>query len=191
VKIRSYVSEHGPRVVLTLGSVDHDLTVEEATELRDVVAGALTTHPNPDITWALEHGLIEFDLEKKERSALVAHLLINDVVWVGWPREDVATESLFVSCNDTFVYASSDLERLRFADIPELYQMWRKDPKWGPTAWCVMKRKERPIKPVEVRLRERGYDVDAWGLRDNTSNAEKQATLALLMRKAGPAGSES
>lgn len=125
-----------------------------------------------------------------EKEGALAHLFVNSVIYVNnfwyekeWPEDAQKCINIFVSCGDTFAYACADAERLHYTEIEELYQMWKKDPSWGATAWCVKKRKERPISPVEKALRERGYDLDSWELRDNTTNAEVQASFAYAAAK--------
>lgn len=100
----------------------------------------------------------------REFSLALAVLLVDDVVLLGdnWHRPAVAGEiSVSVICSDTFGYACADCETLPYVEIGRLYQLWRRDPRLGPTAWCVARRKERPISPVVKMLADGGYDVDA------------------------------
>lgn len=151
-----------------------------------------------EIEWTLEPGMIEWEMRwgpqfpdkpptemMFEEEGALAHLLMNGVCYLNnfwyektWPAEAQTCINVFVSCGDTFAYACADAERLPFDQIETLYRMWRKDPRLGVTAWCVMRRKERPISPVEKYLREAGYDVDSWLLAENTTNAEVQAAFA-------------
>lgn len=134
-----------------------------------------------EIEWVIDPSLVE----KPETESKLAHLLINEVVFLNnfwyeksWPEDAKKYINILVHCSDTFAYACSDAEPLSFSEINDLYQMWRKDPMWGSTVWCTKKRKERPLLPIEKVLRERGYDVDSWELRNNTTNAETQACFA-------------
>ena len=104
------------------------------------------------------------EIVHREFSLTLAALLIDSVVFLGdnWHRPAVAGEiSVNVICSDTFGYACADCETLPYAEIGRLYQLWRRDPRLGSTAWCVARRKERPISPVVKMLADGGYDVDA------------------------------
>jgi hypothetical protein len=113
---------------------------------------------------------ISLAFEMQEHTHLLAHLLINEVVFLNshnpWPNGLSGTWSpegigVNVICNDTFAYACADCERLDYDQIPVLYKQWQREPIWGATAWCIARRKERPITPVVKLMTERGYDVDA------------------------------
>lgn len=160
-----------------------------------------------EIQWTLQPDDIEWQMEWGPQSpekpptemmfegeGALAHLLMNGVCYLNsfyyektWPAEAQTCINVFVACNDTFAYACADAERLPFDQIEPLYRMWKADPKHGATAWAVRQRKERPIPPVERWLRDAGYDVDSWQLRENTSDAETQALFAQAeaMRKSG------
>lgn len=120
-----------------------------------------------EIHSTIDADMIAAELEYGEHEHLLAHLLINEVVFLnahnaaffkGGKCEGV---SVNVICSDTFSYACADCETLDYDQIPVLYRMWQKDPLYGATAWCVVRRKEFPIKPVAGRMVERGYDVEA------------------------------
>ncbi len=148
------------------------------------------------VEWQMEWTPRELFPNKPEKEMVfnvehaLAHLMINEVLFLNnhwmekeWPEDAKQTVNVLVICNDTFAYACADCERLPFKEIEPLYRMWQADPTWGPTAWCVMRRKERPIGPVEKGLREKGYDVDSWLLNENTTNAEVQASFAWAAAK--------
>lgn len=159
-----------------------------------------------EIKWTLEPDDVEWDMEWGqqfpdkpptemifEEDGALAHLLMNNVCSLNsfyyertWPPEAQGCINVFVICSDTFAYSCADAERLPYDQIQPLYRLWRKDSTLGATAWAVMQRRERPIAPVEKMLRDAGYDVDSWQLRENTSNAETQAlfSAAAAARKA-------
>lgn len=69
---------------------------------------------------------------------------------------------LMVNCSDVFAWGCADAE-----DIPclgfndeeekpfwELYELVRKNPKWGSTQWTILKRQLRPQLAVEKLLKE-------------------------------------
>lgn len=136
-----------------------------------------------DIEWTIKPEDIEWEMTweprdlhpdkpPKERvfeaDGALAHLLTNSVCFLSnywiereWPAEAQTAINVLVICSDTFAYACADCERLPYDQIEPLYRLWRKDPRWGPTAWAVTRRKERPIPPVVRGLTDAGYDVEA------------------------------
>lgn len=108
-------------------------------------------------------------LEIHEPEWLLAHLLLNDVVFLNtnWSEKEWAEEArdgvvLLVNCNDCFgPYA--DCERIKLAEIEELYRLWQRDPIYGSLAWVIAKRKERTWahKKIDVRMTALGWDVEA------------------------------
>lgn len=118
-----------------------------------------------------------------EEGPAVALLLNNDVLFLNnnwwkdeWPEEARKSFYLGVDCSDVFVWACSESEEIEFKEIKDLYYLWKKDPVWGPSIWCMIKRREMPQRPVEKRIRELGiWDLDAikveHNLRDNWYDA--------------------
>lgn len=77
-----------------------------------------------------------------EESAALAHLLINEVVFLNshwWekecPEHIQKAISVAVNCNDIFAWACADAEALPYEQIETLYRMWKADPAWGPAKW--------------------------------------------------------
>lgn len=70
------------------------------------------------------------------------------------PKSEKTT--LYVNCIDVFDWDSSDSEEISYAEISELYSMYKKDPFFGNAAWCIKKRKKMPQPPVERKMRETG-----------------------------------
>ncbi len=143
-----------------------------------------------DVEWEMDWDPVLFpdkparEMQLEEENAL-ALLLLNDVCCLNsfwyedaWPAEARTCINVFVNCSDLFAYSCADAERLPHAEIGALYRSWARDPTWGAVAWAVQRRRERPIPPVERALREAGYDVDAWELGANVTNAQTQAAFA-------------
>lgn len=92
--------------------------------------------------------------------ALALLLLNEDIVLLSNEGRIVP----MVNCSDVFAWGCADAEDiplLGFDDEMEkpfwdLYEMVRGDPKWGSTQWCILKRKQRPQKPVERDMRDQG-----------------------------------
>lgn len=108
-------------------------------------------------------------LEIHEPEWLLAHLLLNDVVFLNthwaekeWPEEAREGVIILINCNDCFgPYA--DCERIKLADIEALYRLWQRDPIYGSLAWVIAKRKERTWahKKIDARMEARGWNVEA------------------------------
>ena len=123
-----------------------------------------------DILWTLDKSLTDDELWQDEIDYKLAHLIINNVIFTnnGWfyakqgiPWKEDAV-SLHVNCNDIFAWGGADAEDITHDEIHELYAMWRKDPGYGPAAWCIKKRKMMPQPPVEKSMREAGI----WNLEE-------------------------
>jgi hypothetical protein len=124
--------------------------------------------------WALNEELVSLD--DQDIDFKLAHLLMNCIIFtnngwwyaesgVSWPKDSI---SHHVNCNDTFAYACGDSEDITHDGVHELYAMWRKDPHYGSTVWCMKKRKIMPILQIEKAIRDAGiWDLDAikaeWG----------------------------
>ncbi len=100
----------------------------------------------------------------------LAHLILEDVIFCNngwwykeegkeWPKDFI---TLHVNCNDIFVWGSADAESITHNEISELYEMWKKDNKLGPAAWCIKKRKLMPQKPVEEIFKK----SEIWNLNE-------------------------
>lgn len=76
------------------------------------------------------------------------------------------TIGLFVNCSDVFAWGCADCEPAPLVgwgedeDFWRLYEMARTD--WGSAKWVALKRKLRPQKPVEARIRKLGLWDDEW-----------------------------
>lgn len=79
------------------------------------------------------------------------------------------TTCLFINCNDYFHYATSDAESITTDELPELFKMYMKEPKWGVDKWCSKKRNLQPISPVVEHMKKDGvWDDMMESLRKNT-----------------------
>jgi len=122
-----------------------------------------------EVDYTFTGDVIKTALEIKEPEWLLAHLLLNDVVFVNthwsektWPEEARDGFIVLVNCNDCFgPYA--DCERIKYDEIRTLYLLWQRDPMYGPLAWVMAKRKEPTWahKKIDERMVERGWDVAA------------------------------
>lgn len=121
----------------------------------------------------------------------LGHMLINEVIFINnhwwqkeWPEPCQKMISLNVNCNDVFAWACADSEELPYAEVENLYRMWRKDPMWGSAVWCMIQRRQMPQKPVEDQIRRAGiWDLESLRLGENTQDAECQALFASLKVK--------
>ena len=118
-----------------------------------------------DVEWTIDPKTIAVELEIKECETLLAHLILNSVVFInssaGFVGPGAGPINVLVLCSDTFAYACADCEILAYDQIPVLYRLWQREPDYGAIAWCMAQRCEMPIKPCADRMRELGYDLDA------------------------------
>jgi len=122
-----------------------------------------------DIERTISPEFITVALEIHEPEWLLAHLLLNNVVFLNthwaekdWPAEAQDGVILLVNCNDCFgPYA--DCERIKLEEIEALYRLWQRDPIYGSLAWVIAKRKERTWahKKIDERMAARGWDFEA------------------------------
>jgi hypothetical protein len=98
--------------------------------------------------------------EDGEECLKIAHLLVEGILFTNnghwdsnWTKDKT---TLHVSCNDLFAWGCADAEDILHSEISELYSMYRKDPIWGASAWCIKKRNLMPQSPVEKKMRESG-----------------------------------
>ena len=92
------------------------------------------------------------------------------------------TVCLFVNCNDLFAWACADAEHFKHHEIPELYRAWESG-SWGVERWCCIRRNQKPQKPAEKIMREKGMWDDVMdALPDNTQDVEVQGQFARLRK---------
>lgn len=112
----------------------------------------------------------ELEKDCTEMEFKLAHLLLEGIIFCnnGWWLEKQGKPwqsdyvTLHVICNDVFAWGCADAEDVTYKEIPDLYEMWRKDPQSGHEAWCIKKRKMMPQKPVEKMFRDDGI----WNLEE-------------------------
>lgn len=142
-----------------------------------------------DICWAVDPEIIHLKVNETvmfQVGEAAAHLLLNEVLFLNsrhWrkdaPKDIRNTAALFVICNDVFSWGSADAEELPFDEVEKLYDMWAKDPAWGPAVWCAIRRKQMPQAPVEKAIRDAGiWDLDVMGLNPNWQDDETHALFA-------------
>lgn len=105
-----------------------------------------------------------------DESRMIAELLLNEVLFPnsrkyvckGWNGGELnikpETLVLFVACNDTFDYASSDCDSVTISELPNLYDRWKANKEWGSMQWCMIKRNRKPLKYWQDRMKTDG----AW-----------------------------
>jgi hypothetical protein len=119
-----------------------------------------------------------------EEEYALAHMLINEVVFLNshwwrfkslgtwndetkrydfepktdarWTKEESELISVSVNCNDIFAWGCADAEDLPYAEIENLYRLWRADPAWGVAKWCAIRRKLQPQGPVIDAMKKAG-----------------------------------
>lgn len=67
-------------------------------------------------------------------------------------KSEGETIVLFVVTNDIFAWGTADAENLTTSELPELFDAYEKNPKWGSTIWACKKRNEQPQHPIKLYL---------------------------------------
>lgn len=124
------------------------------------------------VTVSIPKATLQADYDEIEEK--LGHLILENVIYVnnGWWKNDGKGWgdyiTLHVNCNDVFAWAMADGEEITYGEIPELYEMWKKDAIWGPAIWCIKKRNLMPQKPLVKIIKDQGiWDLDSMGLDKN------------------------
>jgi hypothetical protein len=108
-----------------------------------------------------------YDCERDEYEIelALARLLAEGVVFLNnhwwredWPEDARKSTAIAVNCNDTF-HPASDAELVMYTEIADLYRLWEKDPRYGPTVWCMNKRGTQPMQPLAMMIEAAGYTL--------------------------------
>lgn len=108
---------------------------------------------------------VSLDIDEcTEPEEMIAYMLIEGVLFTNnghwdqkWPKDKT---TLHVNCNDVFAWGCADAEDISYSEIPELFNMFKKDEYYGPTMWCIKKRKQMPQKPLADRMIAAGYNLE-------------------------------
>ena len=115
--------------------------------------------------------ILEGEPEMKVAHLLINHVLgLNDFWWKDhWPEDARQAWAMFVNCNDSFAWATADAEEIVHDEIDELYDMWKRDPHYGPIVWVAKKRNLMPIDPIAKSIMKEGiWDLKKYNLTNNT-----------------------
>lgn len=105
-----------------------------------------------------------------ESQHALALLLMNEVIRINsqhwkkdWPEDARKATYLGVDCSDIFMWGCSDSEEINVDELKDLYHLFIDEnlKGWGPTIWCLSKRREMPQGPIEEVMRDVGIDMDA------------------------------
>lgn len=111
------------------------------------------------------------DAEQMLAALLAAEVVfLNTYHWMEeWP-EDARKMGICiaVNCNDMFAWGCADAQEATLSEVPDIFEHWLKDPKWGTIIWCMKKRNMMPQPPVERMIRVAGFwDLDSMGLEES------------------------
>ena len=121
----------------------------------------MNPEPNPNLNQAKpapEPAKPEpFDEDEALAEMLKAGVLFSNTREYLWKGEKSGeTVILIVNCNDIFAWACADAEDLKESEVQDLYQMWKKDPGWGPAKWVCKKRNLQPQKAAIKFMKQEG-----------------------------------
>jgi hypothetical protein len=137
-------------------------------QLREDGSRMYPNHPLKETMFEVEKGLAVLLAEE------VAFLNTN---WweKTWPEPAQKTFAVCVSCNDIFVWASADAERILYEDVESVYKYYKKDPIWGTAVWCMLKRNMMPQYPVYKDIVAAGiWQLDLMELPPNPYEGERR-----------------
>lgn len=108
-------------------------------------------------------------------SHALAFMLINEVIFLNnhwwhddWPADAKKRTCLCLNTGDVFVWGCADAEELNYGDIRDVYDHWKKDPRYGTAVWACKKNKLMPQKPLYRDIQSAGiWDLDTMELRAN------------------------
>lgn len=101
-------------------------------EMQDRLSAYLIKCQNPDDTWRMK-----------------VEMLAEEVAfWAFDNSKEGSPKDLFsINLNDVFYWACADSEEVSDAELPLVYEMWKKFPVWGVIGWACNKRGEKPQEP--------------------------------------------
>lgn len=91
-------------------------------------------------------------------------LAVNYMRYSYWGSSDIDGQTIviFVNCNELF-YFGGDGENIKDEeDLFELYDLWKKHKSSGVDIWVIKKRKEKPLKSVEIDLKKQGLWLEEF-----------------------------
>lgn len=103
-----------------------------------------TTITDSQICWAYKDPPDPIEIVFEDELALAYFLAENIILLMA----NTKTITLAVNCSDIFYWGSADAEFISPEELDTLWQYYTKDSTWGPSIWCITKRKMLPQKPV-------------------------------------------
>jgi hypothetical protein len=108
---------------------------------------------------------------------MVAKLLDEQVLFVGWDQNFLETITLYVNCSDVFAWGGADAEPVKSSELPELFEMHDDDPIYGSTKWVCKKRNMQPQFPLIEKMKEYDkWDAQMEALPKNRFNEKYKNT---------------
>ena len=74
-------------------------------------------------------------------------------------EKDKIPASIYVNCNDLWIWACADAEPLPMDQIGIFYKAWKADGE-GVKQWCCVQRDMQPQEPIRKNMREAGTWTD-------------------------------
>jgi len=122
---------------------------------------------NITVEWEID-GDREFEKELALSVLLMERIVfINNFWWMkDWDEEQKNHFSINVNCSDVFAWGAADAEDLKFNELEDLFQHYKKDHYWGAAIWCIKKRGYMPQKPVYDSIQKEGiWNLDKMNLK--------------------------
>lgn len=98
---------------------------------------------------------MSFNQDKALAELIAAGLFfLNDTQDVFWEAKEEKRTTIYLelNCNDLFAWACAESMEVTLAELPDLYERHKADPKYGSEKWACIKANLAPQRPIRERM---------------------------------------